>query len=104
MREKDTAFLRLNEYFLDLKRRHEELFVWRLRHPDYDSAEFGKDWDEWVEYRLPAVNGSTFDPDDLPPSVSDLLTSERFLDVVEVAVIAYQTAYETALKIDGGPL
>ena len=102
MNEPSTAFLRLNAYFQDLKRRHEELFVWKMRHPDHHTAEFGKDYDDWALYRLPGTAGSTFDPDDLAPNVSDVLTSETFLDVIEVAVIAYTTAHETALKMGEG--
>ena len=88
----EKAYKEIKTYCDDLSERIRLLDEWELRHPDRDSLEFRED--ERAYCREEKVEGftSSFDPNDESPDVSDVLTSQRFNYLMQVAVAAYEKA------------
>lgn len=84
-----TSYERLKSYRDDLATRFEQLAAWRERHPDWDSETYRLDEDAY-EKVMPLSGLSSFDPHDLPPSVSDLVSSQMFFWLVDVATAAFE--------------
>lgn len=108
MSTNDDAYGRLSAYFSDLTHRLGLLEEWKERHPDHLSPQFRDDEKRWEEYVLrkefyeseigqktidPVVNPlgpfiSSFNPEDQKPHTADLLTVQRFSDLMQVALEA----------------
>ena len=93
----NQAYFNIKTYCDDLTERLRLVEEWKLRHPDWDTQPFRRDESDW--YRaLDLYEGltfkSSFDPNDLRPHTSDLLTSERWNDLMLVALSAFEVAGE----------
>jgi hypothetical protein len=88
----EKAYKEIKTYCDDLSERIRLLDEWKLRHSDWDSLEFRED--ERAYCREEKINGfiSSFDPFDDSPDVGDVLTSQRFNYLMQVAVAAYEKA------------
>ena len=79
----DAARVRLSIYAHDLNHRLQMRNEWRERHPDERTALYildsiAHDNDE------PISGETTFNPDDPMPSTSDVITAERFADIINL--------------------
>jgi hypothetical protein len=111
-----SQYQQLRTYCDDLAARVNLRNQWRLRHPDYDTQQFlsemhlwssgdysqdssGK-WygtkDVWYGYETPVEFKSSFDPNDLEPDTRDLLSVDTFLNLMTIALSAYEASKENA--------
>lgn len=88
-----ASYTNVNNYRLNLQTRLDALLEWNERHPDHLTLEYERDADLWHEAkpdeRVSLDYCSTFNPDDQPPNVSDILTSQMFADIMHIACAAY---------------
>lgn len=93
----NQAYLNIKEYCDDLTERLRLVEEWKLRHPDWDTQLFRRDESDWYK-ALDLYEGltfkSSFDPNDLRPHTSDLLTAERWNDLMRVALAAFEKAIQ----------
>lgn len=94
-----NAYRKLRTYCDDLAARYEAIEAWRNRHPDHHTDLYQADA---TIYHLreqfygvfgdkPLLRTSTFDPDDpMPANTHDLLTSKRFIDIMQLALGTYE--------------
>lgn len=117
----DNAYGRLSAYFSDLQHRLSLFEEWKDRHPDYLSPQFRADAQRWEEYVTrkefyeselgqktvdPVTDPlgpfiSSFNPEDTQPHTSDLLTTQRFVDLMQVALEARAMAQTLADRRNG---
>lgn len=92
----NQAYLNIKEYCDDLTERLRLVEEWKLRHPDWDTQPFLRDESNWIRADDDAelTFETSFDPNDLRPNTSDLLTSERWNDLMLVALSAFEAAGE----------
>jgi hypothetical protein len=93
----NQAYLNIKKYCDDLTERLRLVEEWKLRHPDWDTQPFRRDESDWYK-ALDLYEGltfkSSFDPNDLRPHTSDLLTAERWNDLMRVALAAFEKAIQ----------
>ena len=87
-------YTRLRKYCDDLTFRVLARDEWRKRHPDWDTQLFRSEYWAWLEKGMKKFD-SSFDPDDLEPQTSDVLTAENFLALITVALTAYEQGVES---------
>jgi len=90
-RPNSAAYHDLRTYADDLLNRIAMRRAWVERHPDHATEEYNADFLSWQmggEYWKSGI--STFDPNDPEPRTADLLTAERFTDLMLVALAAYE--------------
>jgi hypothetical protein len=91
-----SAYADIRSYLDDLTNRQRLREAWLERHPDHDSNSGEYMGDSWQHTLNPTgwkpSGRSTFDPNDPEPQVSDILTSQRFANLMRVAVSAYEKA------------
>ena len=111
-----SQYEQLRTYCDDLAARVDLRNQWRLRHPDYNTQQFlsemhlwssgdysqdssGK-WygtkDVWFGYKTPVEFKSSFDPNDLEPDTGDLLSVDTFLNLMTIALSAYEASRENS--------
>jgi hypothetical protein len=78
-----AAHLRLSVYAHDLNHRIKLRDEWRSRHPDQRSALYILD-SIAHERGEPISGATTFNPDDPMPTTSDVITAERFADIINL--------------------
>jgi hypothetical protein len=78
-----AAHLRLSVYAHDLNHRIKLRDEWRTRHPDERTALFILD-SIAHERGEPTSGETTFNPDDPMPTTSDVITAERFADIINL--------------------
>jgi hypothetical protein len=90
------AYFNIKEYCDDLTERLRLVEEWKLRHPDWNTQPFLRDESNWIRADDDAelTFETSFDPNDLRPNTSDLLTSERWNDLMLVALSAFEVAGE----------
>ena len=90
----NEAYFNIKTYCDDLTERLRLVEECKLRHPDWDTQPFRRDeWDgDKTEDDEKLTFKSSFDPNDLRPHTSDLLTSERWNDLMLVALAAFEKA------------
>jgi len=87
------AYDYIRAYLDDITARMIAQRAWNTRHPDALDAEFAADEDAYYDDPSTwAAGRSTFDPNDPIPNTADVLTVERFISLVVVAVTAYEKA------------
>lgn len=77
------AFVRLSIYAQDLNHRMQMRNEWRERHPDERTAMYILDCIAH-ENGEPISGDTTFNADDPMPSTSDVITAERFADIINL--------------------
>lgn len=89
------AFEELSAYHDDLSSRYEARKEWVARHPDYLSDLFQDEAGKYYDHGKPSemVFQSSFDPSDLPPSTSDIFTTELMLNIVKVCLEAWEASH-----------
>ena len=92
----NQAYLNIKTYCDDLTERLRLVEEWKVRHPDWDTQPFRRDESNWIRADDDAelTFETSFDPNDLRPQTSDLLTSERWNDLMLVALSAFEAAGE----------
>ncbi len=65
---------------------------WVKRHPDHLSVDFRREWRAWADEGLNTFT-TTFNPDDIEPPISDVLTSQRFAALMSIALAAYEKTH-----------
>jgi hypothetical protein len=92
----NQAYFNIKEYCDDLTERLRLVEEWKLRHPDWNTQPFLRDESNWIRADDDAESTfeTSFDPNDLRPNTSDLLTSERWNDLMLVALSAFEVAGE----------
>lgn len=85
----DEAYASISNYCADLNSRLEAQKEWVVRHPDYMTFAYRDDEKNYEEHGIMNYE-STFDPADPMPSTSDMLTAEKFLSVMMLALHAYE--------------
>ena len=78
-----AARVRLSVYAEDLNHRMQKRNEWRERHPDERSALYILDCIAH-DRGEPTSGETTFNPDDPMPSTSDVITAERFADIINL--------------------
>jgi hypothetical protein len=84
-----NSYQKLKAYRDDLAERFQRISEWRERHPDWNTEAYLLDEDAYVKV-MPLSGLSSFDPLDLPPSTCDVLTSQMFFWLIDVATAAYE--------------
>ena len=92
----NQAYLNIKEYCDDLTERLRLVEEWKLRHPDWNTQPFLRDESNWIRADDDAqlTFETSFDPNDLRPHTADLLTAERWNDLMQVALSAFEAAGE----------
>jgi hypothetical protein len=92
----NQAYFNIKTYCDDLTERLRLVEEWKLRHPDWNTQPFLRDESNWIRADDDAelTFETSFDPNDLRPNTSDLLTSERWNDLMLVALSAFEVAGE----------
>lgn len=88
----NQAYTNLKTYCDDLTERLRLVEEWKIRHPDWDTQLFRRDESNWYmakDDEEPTFK-SSFDPNDLRPHTADLLTAERWNDLMQVALAAFE--------------
>jgi hypothetical protein len=82
----------LSEYYTNLSERHRLREEWKARHPDWQTDQFQNEADEYYssEEREGMVFKSSFDPTDVPPTTADVFTAEMLLNIMAVALQAWE--------------
>ena len=78
-----AAHMRLSVYAHDLNHRIKLRDEWRERHPDERTALYILDCIAH-DNGEPISGDTTFNPDDPMPSTSDVITAERFADIINL--------------------
>jgi hypothetical protein len=85
-----TRHEKLEHYCNDLAERVAQRDEWRLRHPDWDTQEFRREHLKWSraddEEATTMKFLSSFNPNDLEPNTSDILTTDIFLALMEAVL------------------
>lgn len=91
MTETNQNYERLKAYANDLDQRLKQEADWKQRHPDHNTEEYETDWENWEnDPEGQHTYKSTFDPNDPCVSTSDVLSAQRFNDLIQVAIQAYE--------------
>jgi len=91
MRKPDDSYRDIRAYLDDLNARMNAQQWWLARHPDTDTDEYEADYDRYLDNPSSWTAGvSTFDPTDPMPNTADVLSVQRFIDLMTVAVTAYE--------------
>lgn len=79
----EAARQRLTDYVQGLNHRLRLKQEWQLRHPDHKSSAFILDSMSHDKGEL--ISGTTtFNPDDPEPATNDVITAERFADIINL--------------------
>lgn len=86
------AYSRIKTYCEDLSTRIRLVDEWKLRHPDYKTRQFEIDHRAWYksEDDTELTFESSFDPNDLMPETSDIITAQRLNDIMLITLAAYE--------------
>lgn len=79
----------MSDYAKDLNSRLVAQQEWIGRHPDYRTFAYLEDVRNYEENQVLSFD-STFNPADPMPQTSDMLTAEKFLSVIMLALHAYE--------------
>lgn len=89
-----ASYQELRNYAIDLANRVKLKYEWETRHPDHGTVAYMRDtreFDETGQFWMPS-GASTFDPNDPMPHTNDVLTVQRFIDLMLVTLAAYEEA------------
>lgn len=93
MKKPPTAYELLRSYVDSLRDRLLAKEDWKQRHPDWESIAFAKDETAFYDGNFSHdLKMSSFDPNDLMPHTSDVITAELFAALATVALTAYENA------------
>ena len=89
-------------YWTDLHSRYIAQQEWKKRHPDWQTDAYEHDYSAWwqsqhtgIALAPSVIFTSSFQPSDLMPSTSDVITVELLLNLLRTTLDAYQKAHES---------
>ena len=102
MNDINASIERLKTYVNDLGLRIKLKEEWDSRHPDRNETQFELDADHHERYGgkgfIEAPYASTFDPTDIEPNTSDIVTAQSFFDIAYAALTALKNNTNTGDK------